>query len=355
MRFVPTNCLREGMLLGDNLYNSIGNLMLSKNQPLTEEYIKAIKKLNFNGLYIIDDISKDIEIINVISTKVKAESVKAIKETFILSENKKDIKKEQIDLIQRHVETIVDEILSHNQLMINMVDLKVFDDYTYYHSVNVAVLSIIVGVSLGLTKSELSVLGFAAILHDIGKVFIDKDILNKPDRLTAKEYEMMKAHSLLGGDYIKNACTISLEAYLGIVDHHEHYEGTGYPNGYKENRISLYGRVIAIADVYDALTSNRPYRGPLLPSEAMEYIMGASMTLFDPKIVEAFIKKVAPYPVGTCVILSNGLKGIVIENHEDLNMRPVIRVFQNGDYKIDPYIIRLYDYETLNLTVVGTF
>ncbi|GAB1476278.1 HD-GYP domain-containing protein [Bacillota bacterium] len=353
MRFVPSNCIREGMILGDDLYNNVGNLMLSQGQVLTTEYIESIKRLNFNGLYIDDDISKDIEIINLISDKVKAESVKAIRNTFIYGEKESKLRKKDVDLTKGQINLIVNEILNHKELMVNMIDLKVFDDYTYYHSVNVAVLSIVIGVALGIAKDELCVLGFAAILHDIGKVFIDKNILNKPSRLTPEEFNIMKTHSLLGCDHVKNSYGVSLEAYMGILDHHEHFGGTGYPNGYEKNRISLYGRIIAVADVYDALTSDRPYRRALIPSEAMEYIMGSSMTLFDPELVEIFVRKIAPYPVGTCVRLSNGLVGIVLENNEELNMRPKIRIFQNGESMITPYEIQLSDYEVLNVTVVG--
>lgn len=353
MRFVPSNCIREGMILGEDLYNNIGNLMLSQGQALTSEYIQSIRRLNFNGLYVDDDISKDIEIINLISDKVKAESVKAIRNTFIYGEKENKLRKEDIDLTKEQIMAIVNEILNHKDLMVNMVDLKIFDDYTYYHSVNVAVLSIVIGVALGISKNELCILGFAAILHDIGKVFIDKKILNKPSRLTAAEFDVMKTHSLLGCNHLKSCYGVSIEVYMGILDHHEHFEGTGYPNGYEKNRISLYGRIIAIADVYDALTSDRPYRRAIIPSEAMEYVMGSSMTMFDPELVDVFVRKVAPYPVGTCVKLSNGLVGIVLENNEELNMRPKVRVFQDGEKMIKPYEIQLSDYEALNITVVG--
>lgn len=353
MRFVPLNCIREGMILGDSLYNNIGNLMLSQGQVLTNDYVDAIRRLKFNGIYVDDDISKDIEIYNLISDKVKAESVKAIRNTFIHGEKHKKIRKEDVNTAKLNIKAIVNEILNQETLMVNMVDLKVFDDYTYYHSVNVAVLSIVTGVALGLTEDELCTLGLAAILHDIGKVFIDIDILNKPSRLTASEFEIMKTHSLLGCDHIRNGYGISLEAYMGILDHHEHYIGTGYPNGYKEKRISLYGRIIAIADVYDALTSDRPYRKALLASEAMEYVMGATETFFDPELVEVFIRKIAPYPTGTCVKLSNNKIGIVIKNNEELNMRPEVRIYQHGTEKVEPYEINLSNHEFLNITVVA--
>lgn len=352
MRYVPINCIREGMLLGDNLYNTIGNLMLSKGQILTPDLISAIKRQKFNGIYIDDDISKDIEVINLINDKLKADSVKAIRDTFIYAERKSRIRKKDIEIAKSQIKLIVDEIFDNKDLMVNMVDLKAFDDYTYYHSVNVAVLSIVLGVALDFGKDELCVLGFAALLHDIGKVFVDKTILNKPDTLTEMEFKKMKSHCLLGYNYIRKEFGVPIEAYLGILDHHEKYGGGGYPNDIKENEISLYGRIITIADVYDALTSERPYRKAMLPSEAMEYVMGATMSYFDPNIVSIFVRKIAPYPIGTCVKLSNGLVGIVMENYEELNLRPKVRIFQDGDKKIKPYEIQLSDHQSLNVTVV---
>lgn len=352
MRFVPTHCIREGMTLGDNLYNNTGDLMLSRGQVLTPEYVSSIKRLKYNGIYIDDDISKDIEVINVINDKVRADTVRAIKETFIYGEKGNKINKSHVNNARKQIDLIVDEICGNKELMVNMVDMKVFDDYTYYHSVNVAVLSIVLGLALELDRDDLRNLGFAAILHDIGKVFIDKSILNKPDYLSTSEFEEIKAHSLLGCNHIKKGYGVPLEAYMGILDHHERYGGGGYPNNLKGDRISVFGRIISLADVYDSLTSDRPYRGALLPSDAMEYIMGSTMTLFDPKFVEIFVRKIAPYPIGTCVKLSNGLTGIVVENYENLCMRPKVRIFQDHEKKVEPYEIQLSDYQSLNITVI---
>ena len=352
MRFVPTYCLREGMILGDNLYNNYGDLMLTKGTYLTQEYVRAIERLQYNGVYIEDDISKDIQIINIINDSVRAQTVKGIKDIFIHCEKGSPKVKTDIKAAKLQIEKIVDEIFSNKHLMVNMIDMKVFDDYTYYHSVNVAVLSIVLGVAMDMDRDELCHLGFAALLHDIGKVFINKDILNKGGKLTPSEFEEIKTHSLLGCNHIKKGYGVSNSSYMGILDHHEKYEGGGYPNNLKGDKISRYGRIIAVADVYDALTSDRPYRKALLPSDAMEYIMASTMSQFDPKIVEAFVRKIAPYPIGTCVRLSNGLTGIVVENYEDLCMRPRIRIFMEQGEEVEPYEIELADYQSLNITVV---
>ncbi len=352
MRFVPTYCLREGMVLGDNLYNNFGDLMLARGTTLSKEFVNSIVRQKYNGVYIEDDISKDIQIINVINDSVRAQTVKGIKDVFIHCEKgsfeiKPDIKKAKLQ-----IENIVDQIFANKHLMVNMIDMKAFDDYTYYHSVNVAVLSIVLGVALDMDREELCNLGFAALFHDIGKVFVNKDILNKNGKLTPIEFEEIKTHSLLGCNHIKKGYGVSNSSYMGILDHHEKYEGGGYPNNLKGEKISWYGRIISVADVYDALTSDRPYRKALLPSDAMEYIMASTMTEFDPKIVEVFVKKIAPYPIGTCVKLSNGLTGIIVENYEELCMRPRVRIFMDKANEVEPYEIELADYKSLNITVI---
>ena len=259
MRFVPTHCLREGLILGDNLYNNYGELLLSTGIVLTKDYLKSIQRLQYNGVYIDDDISKDIPIINLISDSVKAQTIKEIRNIFIHSEKNKAEEKKYMKAAKFQIEQIVEQIFSNKNVMVNIIDMKVFDDYTYYHSVNVAVLSIVIGVALEMDKEELCNLGFAALLHDIGKVFVDKDVLNKPGQLNADEFNEIKKHPLLGYEHIKNGYYMTNKSYMGILDHHEKYEGGGYPNNIKGERISLYGRIISVADVYDALTSDRPY------------------------------------------------------------------------------------------------
>lgn len=351
MRFVPTFCLREGMLMGDNLFGENGELVLAANTVLTQDYVQRIRKLNYNGVYIEDDLSKDIKIVNIINDRIRAQTVKGVKDIFICTENKSPISKKKFKNMQNQIASIVDEILENPNLMVNMVDLKVFDDYTYFHSVNVAVLSIVIGTSLGFGKEELCNLGFGALLHDIGKVFIKKEILNKNGILTDDEFQEIKKHSYMGFDYIKKEFGANRSSKIGILDHHEKYGGGGYPNNLEGGEISLFGRIISIADVYDAMTSDRPYRKGIIPSEVIEYIMGSSYILFDPDLVKLFIRKIAPYPIGTIVKLSNGLTGIITENYESHCMRPKIRIFKNGDNDVTPYEISLADNESLNITV----
>ena len=178
MRYVPINCVKEGMILGKSLYGRKGELQLAEGVELHHNYIQRIKELGYQGIYIIDEISKDIEVANVISETLKMQTIFTIKTLFTVSrKNDKDNFDNILEQTKRQVDDIIDEILNNKHTLVNIIDLKVFDDYTYYHSVNVAVLSIIIGVRLKLTRDKLYELGMSAILHDIGKVFMTKSFL----------------------------------------------------------------------------------------------------------------------------------------------------------------------------------
>jgi HD-GYP domain-containing protein (c-di-GMP phosphodiesterase class II) len=341
------------MILGKTLYGRNNELVLAKGTPLSRFLIDGVKRLGYSGIYIDDDLSKDIEISQVISENVRLETVKGIKKTFLTAERGK-ITAETKKSIVAQIDSIVSELLENRNLMVNMIDLKCFDNYTYAHSVNVAVLSLIIGISMGMKKDILTKLGLGAIMHDIGKVFVNKNIINKPGKLTNEEYEEMKTHSLSGYRYVREKFKLPSGSYDVILDHHEKFDGSGYPHAKAGTDISLFGRIAAIADVYDALTSERPYRAALNPSESVEYIMGNCGTCFDADLVRMFVKKVAPYPVGTTIKLSNGCTGLVVENYETHCLRPRVRIFKEGEQTVPPYEINLKDdYGYLNVTIEG--
>ena len=337
MRYVPVGAIRENMVLAKNIYSEKGQLLLNKGCKILNNYLDSIISMGFPGVYIQDTLWEDIEIESIIRNELRSKTVEGVKDFFISVEKNKRHYKE----FKKRIEITLEKILNDDDLMINMKDLKTFDEYTYKHSVNVTVISMIIGTSLKLSYKEMFNLGRAALLHDIGKMFVSKEILNKPGKLDASEMEIMKNHSQFGYKYLKKRYGFSTLTYNGVLDHHEKYDGTGYPNNKKGKEISLLGRIINVADVYDALTAERSYKRGLLPSEAMEYIMGGSGSHFDPEIVEIFIKKIAPYPLGTCIKLSNGYEGIVVENYEESCLRPSVKVHKIHDELVKPFIVNL--------------
>lgn len=351
MRYVPTNCLRPGQILASNLEMSGRKVMLRKGVQLSEPLIKRIELLGFQGVYIIDNLSKDLEVADVISDSLKHKARQEIRSMFISMENRQENRAQgQLDMITKVITDIVDEILYNRSVMVNIVDLRTFDDYTFSHSVNVAVLSVMMGTVLGLNRTNLNDLALGALVHDIGKVFVDKKIINKADRLTDTELVEVRRHAEYGYKYLVEHVKMKEDVLQAVLLHHEQYNGMGYPTHAAGDDIHFFGRIICVADVFDALTSDRPYRRAMLPSDAIEFILGGYNTMFDPRVVKAFIRKVAPYPIGTCVKLSNGTTGIVVKNYELYSLRPCIQVIHDG-LLTNERLDLATDTTTLNLTI----
>lgn len=354
MRYVAIGCLREGMILAKSLYSVNNDLLLSRGQKLIISYIIKLKQLGYQGIYIEDDISKDIEIENVIKDELRQKTINTVKDVFqnTRSGNKRSLEK-SIGSSKRLVCDMVDQILDKRNTMLNIIDLKTFDDYTYYHSVNVAVLAISLGVAMGYNSSRLYNLGLGALFHDVGKVFIPKELLNKSAKLTDEEFKQIKEHPQLGCRYLVTNFSFSHDAYNTVMQHHERFDGSGYPFGLQGDQITQNGKIIAISDVYDAMVSDRPYRKALPRAYVLEYIVSQNRTMFDPDVVHVFTRKIAPYPVGTFVYLSNGEKGIVIRNYEFFGNRPSVRII-DGKGKAVRDVCLKDDKRYLNVVISGS-
>ena len=342
------------MILAKPLLGINDELLLNKGVVLLSSYVSKIKRHGYNGIYIEDELSKGIEIPDIVDEKMRFEAVKSVKDIFLKIEEGKGIPRHIYRNLTGVMDDIVESILEAKAAIVNIIDLKAFDNYTFYHSVNVCILSIVIGKALDLNKKQLYNLGMTAILHDIGKTFVPKEVLNKNEKLTIEEFEIIKAHSAKGYCYVKDNFDVPAVSYAGILHHHEKYDGSGYPMGVKGRKISLFGRIVSVSDVYDAITSDRPYRKALPSFEAMEYIMGNSGIAFDPEIAKVFTQKIAPYPVGTSVRLSDDKIGLIVENYQDCCTRPKVKIFKHGDKEVVPYYIDLKnDNDLLGIVITG--
>lgn len=346
MRYMPIKNIISGMALGQDIYDGEGRLLLAKHVILSEEYIASIQGQGFPGLYIDDEFTDGIQIQQVISPEVRQEAVKGVHDLFLERNHKENSMTEESQL-KALVLNVVEEILSNGDVMCNMLDLKSYDGYTYFHSVNVAVLSAMMGVQYGMNKDELTILTSAAMLHDIGKKFLEIDVLNAPRQLSAEEMEIVKAHPRLGFEFLRKTYNFPSMVHTSVLEHHEWYNGEGYPLNKARDEIPVYARIIKIADVYDAMSSKRPYHKPSQPSEIVEYIMGRTGMEFDPEIVDLFLEKIAVYPVGCEVKLSNGQHAIVIENFKDFILRPLVKVIETGKE-----LNLMQDREAWNITIL---
>lgn len=327
MRYVPTEKLNTGMAVGQDIYDGSGRLLLAKHLILNDEYIKGLVEMEFPGIYIDDEFTEDIQIEQVLRPEVKAEALKMVHDLF-LTDVKEPVAQGKL---QKVVMDVITDVMNNGDVMCNMLDLKTYDDYTYFHCVNVGVLSAMIGTSCNMTEYDMSVLTTAAILHDVGKRFVDIDVLNAKRKLTEEERRIIIQHPKLGYEFLKDHYEFPSYVYTSVLQHHEWYNGEGYPLRRSGNDIPLYARIIKLTDVYDALTSKRPYHEAVSPSEAVEYLMGNAGVEFDPDLVNIFLKKIAAYPVGCEVALSDGRTAIVMENYEDFILRPKVKVIPTGE------------------------
>ena len=355
MLFITNKHLKPGMILARDIYlynhNNFNILLMSKGQSLNNAYIKKIIYHNISGVYIENEAFNDINVQPAINKKLEAKSLAEIKEVY--SEFKKNtgkIKPSSIKKISATLDDLITEISNKKELAYNIIEFRNYDDYTYQHCLNVAALSISTGMSIGLGEHMLHDLGMAGFLHDIGKMLIPLEILNKHSELTKEEFEMMKTHPVIAVDMLKHV--ISNDVLRGIESHHEKLDGTGYPYGRTKENICLYGKILAVCDVYDALTSDRTYRKSCFPSEVVEYIMGCADTHFEYEIICKFLKNIVAYPVGTFVELSNGKLGVVTKNYSENIMRPVVRII-NDDNSVGEDIDLLHDIQLMNVTITG--
>ncbi|MBU0600327.1 HD-GYP domain-containing protein [bacterium] len=243
-----------------------------------------------------------------------------------ITENAKAGKVTDNHEIRLYAKRLVEEVISNQSAMVNLEKIRNYDKYTLIHSINVCLLSVLTGFELNFSHQELEELALGAILHDLGKILIKDSILNKSDELNSLEFEEMKKHPYHSYCFLSEDTTIGEIPKVIAYQHHERYNGSGYPRSLSGNQINDYAVVTALADVYDALTTDRIYRKGFLPYEAMKIILSSSPQMFCSKITKAFVQSISIYPSGSLVKLNTGDIGIIIRVNKKSLLRPVVRL-----------------------------
>ena len=295
------------------------DITLKKTNKRESEYYREIKK------------AKDIHHEGVIRA---SEVLKAVRKGHSFS----------LKIVKKVTEDIVESILRNSDALLSLSQLKGYDDYTYVHSVNVAILITAFYNSVGYNIDKLVEAGMGGILHDIGKMRIPENILNKPGKLTDSEFSIIKRHPEYGINAIINKRGISDITKKVILQHHERYNGRGYPFGIKGERINEVGLISAVADVYDALTSDRVYKAAWTPHKAIACIFREKGSSYSSHIVDMFTKLIGVYPIGSFVRLVSGEMGFVVKIENGRLLAPSILVLfkQDGVRVKEPFIIDLW-------------
>jgi len=255
---------------------------------------------------------------------------------------------------QRLVEEITDSVSRNPGALISLARLKTADDYTYMHSVAVCAMMVALAKQLGLGESETHAAGVAGLMHDLGKAMMPMDVLNKPGKLTDAEFSIIKTHPVEGHKLLLGAEGVLDPLVLDVcLHHHEKTDGSGYPKGLKGDEISLFAKMGAVCDVYDAITSNRPYKSGWDPAESLRKMAEWANGHFDTKVFQAFVKSLGIYPIGSLVQLSSGRLGVVVEQTGKSLTTPCVKVFfsTKSNMRIVPEVVDLSRQGTLEKIV----
>jgi len=324
MRLILIEELQEGMVLGEDIMGNYDILLASSGTIVTNEIIETLMKMDIKYVYVFHNIEDNGEafIINKEFFKEYFKVLDYFKNIYFDARIGKEI---NIVKLESVISKLVQSILKDSNIIGRLRKIKVNDLYTYKHSIDVCIISTVLGKWLGFNKQKIMDIAIAGLLHDIGKSKISNDILNKPNKLTEEEYEIIKNHPVNGYEIISSIDNVNYDILKGILQHHERIDGNGYPYGLKNEEIHIFAKIISIADVYDAMTSNRSYSNKLSPFKVAESIFKDSFGHLDPYIANTFLKNISQFYVGSKVRLNNGDIGEVVFTNKYDPYRPLIK------------------------------
>lgn len=305
-------------------------------------------------------MSKGIEVKDVVTPTKRNQFVQRITESFsaLKSSDPKQatyILDQQTKYISDIVDDLLNSILESEEMLTVLTDVFLYDEYIYQHSFQVTMYSIAIAKEMGYSYEDLRVIGIGAMLHDVGKLLVPSEILSKPDRLTNEEFEIMKQHARYGFDILRNLHSVSLIVAHCAFQHHERLDGSGYPRGLVDFEIHPFAKIIGVADVFDAITSDRVYRSRMLPADGMKILDAGSGTVFSPAAVSALKKIIVHYPNGTTIKLNDGRRGVVSRQNVSKLDKPYIRIFEENGALLDvTYEINLAEQILVEIEKVET-
>jgi len=331
VRRIPLDYCKEGMLLGRSIIDSEGNILLRAGVELEEVYINRLFELGIRFIYIRDNsLGETDEIEDIISEETRITTVKLVKKTFNSLQSDRKINTPALRLV---VNRMLDEILDNSNVLLSISDISTLDDFIFYHSVSVCTLSIMTGITLSYDEIRLKELGIGALLHDIGKSKIDPEILRHEGDLSEEESALLAQHPELGFNIIRGHVDLSLLSAHVAYQHHERWDGKGYPRQLAGTAIHDYARIVAVANIYDELLADRPNRPPYEVSQAINLIQRMAGVYFDPRVVTAMISNIAVYPAGAIIQLNTGDIGIVTHLNSEFPHRPIIRIVVDSNLR----------------------
>lgn len=347
MILLPIGMCRPGMRLAKKIFSEEGLVLLEENVEVTQRMIRRLAQCGIQYVYIRDSRTDDIVVPELISGETMRVAMGEIRSHFQMMMEPSPLRNGPHPHVGKRfrnvIGRVIDDLVAVKDALIMMMNMESVDHYLYQHSLNVCVYTILLGISHGYTRDQLTELGLGALLHDVGKTKVPAAILKKPGKLTDAEFAEMKKHAEHGFRLLKDEPGIPLLAAHCAYQHHERLDGSGYPRGLRGNEIHEYAKWIGLVDSYDAMTTSRIYRRPLLPHQAVEALYAGTGTLYEQGMLRIFRDKVAIYPLGMTVRMNTGETGVVVSISPLCPHRPVVRILADsgGNELKSPYEIDL--------------
>lgn len=324
---VPANCCYIGDILAEDVLNDEGITLVAQNTVLNQYIKDKFIKLKIPCIWLYEPPQLISGLENDIKFKEKKETYKdaILNLKFVLNDLTSGDKVDYGRIVD--ISKALNSSISESSHIIKCLsEIKSCDEYTYTHCINVALYSMLIAKWLDLPEESVKNVIQAGLLHDIGKVKIPNEILNKNGKLSSEEFELMKKHSMYGYDFIKDISNISESVKEAVLLHHERLDGSGYPFGYSGSSISLLTKIVSMADVYDAMTQNRVYKNKANPFDAFKMFLTIGATMFESTVLNTFLKNMAAFYIGAKVILSNGDTGEIVYVPPQDILSPIISV-----------------------------
>lgn len=329
MNLISIEDVRSGMILARDVINDLGITFMSANTVLSPSSIEALRKLDIDFIYIKEEREVPSAVDEITVEQAYLRLLSFYKTIYT---NVRQGKSLNIEQLSRETLPLFRKIVSDNNILAYLRRVRIDEDYVYMHSVNVGIFSMIIAKWANLRDDVQGSLAISGLLHDIGKTQISPSIIDKPGQLTEDEFKDIQRHTTFGNEILKLCTGASKELLEGVLYHHERIDGSGYPEGRRSGEIPLFAKVIAVADVFDAITANKTYREKISVYAAARVLKTESFNKLEPKITEIFLKNISRFYVGNKVKLNTGDIGeVILLNKTDVT-RPLIKV---GEEYID--------------------
>ncbi|MDR3566023.1 MAG: HD-GYP domain-containing protein [Negativicutes bacterium] len=351
MQRISMTCLRAGMVVANNICAADGTKLMSAGTTLTPKQIFHLNKLGVGSVYVENPLFGSLEVPEVVREDTRITTIQALQKAVAGFGKTGEF---ELDDLKKSAKAMVSEVILNRDSMVHFLDMRSHEDYLFGHSVNVCILSILTALNMNFNEARLTDLALGTLIHDVGMTTVPKEILLKVGALSAQEAQEVQKHAENGFDIVRKIRDLSTPSAHVAFQHHERFDGKGYPRGLKGDEIHEFARIATVADIYDALSSDRPYRKGMLPHVAYETLMTLADKYVDRDILHLFLANVAIYPVGTTVQINTGEYGLVTEVLPKLQARPTIKIFtdRSGNLLEDTQDVVLTEHLTRFITKV---